>query len=181
VSGPAETTPPPALYEETPVTPPVQPPVFEAKGANIQPSTLQSTLSEIVPPSELIGSQAAENSWEWNADQPPTVPVVAFPRYGELSPLTLPAKFQKAGRETTPQITTPPNEGESVVPSNAYREPPSAIARIAEGETMEGHWPELPRSDEPEEVDESSLMRARKHQDRLYREQRGMGWSEPLS
>ncbi|MBI5667945.1 MAG: hypothetical protein HZC41_08035 [Chloroflexi bacterium] len=180
----AENAPPSAPPIETPAASLAALPVYEPPGAAIPTMPLQATRAEAVPPAELNVSRAeAASAGEWRAPEPPTVPVVTFPRYGELSPLIQTTTFPPTAGEPAQRTTSfpPPAASESVAERAAYSEMLAPGRSVIQWETLEGYWPELPHLDEPPEADESSLLRAWTRQERLDREQRGIGWSERLS
>lgn len=181
----SETGHPAALQAETPAAPkPAQPPTYESPGTAPQMAAPESPRTEALPPSELsVSETVGVYGWEWKTDHSPTVPVVVFPRYGELSPITRQAA-PLPQTETPSQATAlpPSDERAPAVPRAVYTDAPRAAPPAASRwESLEGDWPELPRLDEPGGADESSLLRAWNRRERLDREQRGVGWSEPLS
>ena len=112
------------------------------------------------------------NASVWISDNVSATSAYAFPRYDELSPL-----------ESRPTSKVEPPV-EPLVPQAAFDDSATLThsqVRDRHAEAFEGLWPELPTIDASSESDQVTFQRNWKRHERLDREQRGMGWSEPLS
>lgn len=123
-------------------------------------------------PGLTINEAPPSNAPVWISDNVPPTSAYAFPRYDELSPL-----------ESRPiSKVEPPLEPS--VPQAAFDDSATLThsqVRDRHAESFEGLWPELPTIDESSESDPVAFQRNWKRHERLDREQRGIGWSEPLS
>jgi hypothetical protein len=124
------------------------------------------------PPGLTINDMPPSASPMQEGENPPAVSAFAFPRYDEWSPLAAP-----------PALTTESPSG-LLSPSTSFPELEETSyfqAKDNQTESLEGMWPELPTPEAVSNADENGFMRVWKRRERLDREQRGMGWSEPLS
>lgn len=154
---------------EAPVS--TRPPAYERSPDAAVPVAQPSSRADPVPPAELNESAAASPEvHEWSANEVPVEPVIAFPRYGEMS--AMPPQAPAAA------TTWPADERAAGIPPTAYRSIPRGTTPIVSWDSLEGRWPELLPLDEPPEADENSLLGVWKRRERLDQEQRGIGWSE---
>lgn len=173
--GEGENLPPTAEIAQPPEVPTQRDPSLRYGEAGEPAHTIwsDSPRAESSPPEGLtINDMPLSASPMQGGENPPTVSAYAFPRYDEWSQLAAPSALTT---ESPSEFLSPP----ASFPES--EETPYFQAKDNQTESLEGMWPELPAQEAASDADENVVMRVWKRRERLDREQRGMGWSEPLS